>query len=58
MKKTPLEKIDSLIAEAKNTRLKILKAINEGDTVLSPEQAEELIRELRDKRLRELLGDD
>ena len=58
MKKTPLQKIDSLIAEATKTRLVILEAENNGNTILSPEQAEELIRELRDKRLREILGDD
>lgn len=58
MKKTPLHKLNSLIAEATKTKLKILEADNNGNTVLSPEQAEELIRELRDEKLRELLGDD
>jgi hypothetical protein len=57
-KKTALQKIDSLIEEANKTRLKILASQNGGNTVLSEEQARELIRELRDKKLRELLGDD
>ncbi len=53
-----IEKIDNLIKEANKIKFKLLEASNYGSTVISPEQALELIRELRDKTLREILGDD
>jgi hypothetical protein len=58
MKKTPLEKIENLIEEANKIKLKLLEAQNNGNTVLSEEQGKEIIKDFRDKKLREILGDD
>jgi uncharacterized protein YbaP (TraB family) len=58
MKKTALEKIENLIIEANKIKFKLMEAQNNGNTVLSEEQANEIIRELRDQKLREILGDD
>jgi hypothetical protein len=52
-----IAKIDKLIQESNKVKLALLGTSNRGNTVLSPEQAEELIRELRDIKLREILGE-
>lgn len=58
MFKTDVEKIKYIIQEVDKIKMKVLEAENDGKTVLSEEQARELKKTLRDRKIDEILKED
>ncbi len=54
-----IKSLEKLIEDANIIKFKLMNtSTNNGNTVLTEEQAQEIIRKFRDDKLKELLGND